>query len=79
MESLKDLVLFMAKSLVDHPDDVDVQEVPGPQTTVLVLKVNKDDLGKVIGREGKTAHAMRKIISAAGSKLNKRYHLDIFE
>ncbi len=77
--SLKDLVEFMAKSLVDNPDDVEVNEVIGEQTTVVELKVAKEDLGKVIGKQGKTAAAMRTIIRAAGTKLNKRYHLDIVE
>lgn len=79
MEGLKELVEYMAKSLVDHPENVEVDEVPGPQTTLLALKVDKEDLGKVIGKGGKTAGAMRTIIRAAGTKLNKRYHLDIVE
>ncbi len=79
MDGLKDLVIFMAKSLVDKPDSVAVDEVPGQQTILLALKVDKDDLGKVIGKQGKTAAAMRTIIRAAGTKLNRRYHLDIVE
>lgn len=79
MENLRDLVEFMAKSLVDKPDSVEVDEIPGQQTTLLALKVDKEDLGKVIGKQGKTAAAMRTIIRAAGTKLNKRYHLDIVE
>jgi predicted RNA-binding protein YlqC (UPF0109 family) len=79
MESLKELVEFMAKALVDKPDNVEVDEIPGQQTTLLALKVDKEDLGKVIGKQGKTAAAMRTIIRAAGTKLNKRYHLDIVE
>ncbi len=79
MDSLKALVEHMAKSLVDKPDNVNVEEIPGPQTTLLALKVDKEDLGKVIGKQGKTAAAMRTIIRAAGTKLNKRYHLDIIE
>ncbi|MBL7543840.1 MAG: KH domain-containing protein [Bdellovibrionaceae bacterium] len=79
MDSLKSLVEHMAKSLVDKPEMVDVEEIPGPQTTLLALKVDKEDLGKVIGKQGKTAAAMRTIIRAAGTKLNKRYHLDIIE
>ena len=79
MENLKELVEHMAKSLVDKPDNVVVAEVPGQQTTLLTLTVDKEDLGKVIGKQGKTAAAMRTIIRAAGTKLNKRYHLDIVE
>lgn len=79
MENLKELVEFMAKSLVDNPEKVAVDEVPGQQTTVLSLRVDKEDLGKVIGKQGKTAAAMRTIIRAAGTKLSKRYHLDIVE
>lgn len=79
MENLKELVEFMAKSLVDKPESVAVDEVPGQQTTVLSLRVDKEDLGKVIGKQGKTAAAMRTIIRAAGTKLSKRYHLDIVE
>jgi uncharacterized protein len=79
IENLRELVEFMAKSLVDKPESVEVDEIPGQQTTLLALKVDKDDLGKVIGKQGKTAAAMRTIIRAAGTKLNKRYHLDIVE
>ncbi len=79
MDNLKELVEHMAKSLVDKPENVSVNEIPGQQTTVLALSVDKEDLGKVIGKQGKTAAAMRVIIRAAGTKLNKRYHLDILE
>lgn len=79
MDNLKDLVVFMAKSLVDSPEKVEVDEVPGQQATMLALKVDKEDLGKVIGKQGKTAAAMRTIVRAAGTKINKRYHLDIVE
>jgi predicted RNA-binding protein YlqC (UPF0109 family) len=67
--SLRDLVEFMAKSLVDHPDEVDVNEVIGEQTTVVELKVSKEDLGKVIGKQGRTARSMRTILNAASTKL----------
>lgn len=77
--SLKDLVEFMAKSLVDHPDEVDVNEVVGEQTTVVELKVAKEDLGKVIGKQGRTARSMRTILNAASTKLNKRSVLEIVE
>jgi len=79
INSLKDLVEFMAKALVDLPDDVDVQEVQGEQTTVVELKVAKEDLGKVIGKQGRTARAMRTILNAASTKQKKRSVLEIIE
>lgn len=77
--SLKDLVEFMAKSLVDQPDEVEVTEIDGEQTTVVELKVAKNDLGKVIGKQGRTARSMRTILSAASTKLQKRSVLEIVE
>lgn len=77
--SLKDLVEFMAKSLVDKPDDVEVKEVVGEQTTVVELKVAREDLGKVIGKQGRTARSMRTILTAASTKLQKRSVLEIVE
>ncbi len=64
---------------MDKPEKVEVDEIPGQQTTLLAMKVDKGDLGKVSGKQGKTTAAMRTIIRAAGTKLNKRYHLDIVE
>lgn len=77
--SLRDLVEFMAKSLVDNPDQVEVNEVVGEQTTVVELKVAKEDLGKVIGKQGRTARSMRTILNAASTKLHKRSVLEIVE
>jgi uncharacterized protein len=77
--SLKSLVEYMAKSLVDKPDEVEVNEVVGEQTTVVELKVSKEDLGKVIGKQGRTARSMRTILNAASTKLNKRSVLEIVE
>ncbi len=77
--SLKDLVEFMAKSLVDSPEEVQVNEIAGEQTTVVELKVAKDDLGKVIGKQGRTARSMRTILNAASTKLHKRSVLEIVE
>jgi uncharacterized protein len=77
--SLKDLVDFMARSLVDQPDKVSVNEVTGEQTTVVELSVAKEDLGKVIGKQGRTAKSMRTILNAASTKLNKRSVLEIME
>lgn len=76
---LKEIVEFMVRSLVDHPEQVDVKEVVGEQTTVVELKVAKQDLGKVIGKQGKTARAMRTILTAASAKMNKRSVLEIVE
>ena len=77
--SLKDLVEFMAKSLVDKPDEVEVNEIVGEQTTVVELKVAKEDLGKVIGKQGRTARSLRTILGAASMKLQHRFGLDIVE
>ncbi|SFM45242.1 KH domain-containing protein [Thermodesulforhabdus norvegica] len=76
---LKELVEQMAKALVDHPERVQVSEIEGEQTSVIELKVAKEDLGKVIGKQGRTARAMRTILSAASTKLNKRAVLEIIE
>ena len=76
---MKDLVKYMAQALVDNPDEVDVAEVTGEQTSVIELRVAKEDLGKVIGKQGKTAKAMRTILSAASSKIRKRSVLEIIE
>lgn len=77
--SLKDLIEFVAKALVDNPDQVEVSEIAGEQTIVLELRVAKEDLGKVIGKQGRTVKAMRAILSAASSKLRKRADLEILE
>ena len=76
---LSDLIGHISKSLVDYPDQVNVTEVAGQQTTVLELRVAKSDLGKIIGKQGKTAHALRTILTAASSKLRKRSVLEIIE
>ena len=77
--TMKELIKYIAQALVDHPDKVDVSEVMGEQTSVIELRVTKEDLGKVIGKQGKTAKAMRTILSAASSKLHKRSVLEIIE
>ncbi len=76
---LKELVELIAKALVDHPDQVKVIEIEGEQTSVIELKVAKEDLGKVIGKQGRTARAIRTILSAASTKLRKRCVLEIIE
>lgn len=79
MSAMKDLLEEIAKALVDNPEDVRVTEVEGEQTTVLELRVRADDLGKVIGRQGRTARAIRTLLSAAGMKVQKRFVLEILE
>ncbi|MBI5062737.1 MAG: KH domain-containing protein [Desulfatitalea sp.] len=76
---MKDLVKSIAQALVDHPEQVSVTEIEGNQTSVLELKVAKDDLGKVIGKQGRTAQAIRTLLSAASAKLKKRSVLEIIE
>lgn len=76
---LKELVEFMARALVDSPELVKVSEIEGEQTSVLELRVAKEDLGKVIGKQGRTARAMRTILSAASTKIRKRAVLEIIE
>ena len=76
---MKALIEYIAKSLVDNPEEVQVSEVEREQTTVLELKVAKEDLGKVIGKQGRTARAMRTILSAASNKRKKRTVLEILE
>jgi predicted RNA-binding protein YlqC (UPF0109 family) len=76
---VKELVEAIAKALVDHPEQVQVKSVDGEQVTVLELRVHPEDLGKVIGRQGRTAKSMRTILGAAGMKLHKRLTLEILE
>lgn len=76
---MKTLIEDMAKALVDNPDQVNVVETPGAQSTVFELSVAPSDLGKVIGKEGRTAKAMRVILFAAGTKLKRRHLLEILE
>ena len=76
---MRELIYNIAKELLDQPDQVSVDEVEGNQTSVLELKVAKEDLGKVIGKKGRTARAMRTILSAASAKIKKRTVLEIIE
>jgi len=76
---MKELIGYIARALVDNPDQVSVSEVEGNQTSVLELKVAREDLGKVIGKQGRTARAMRTILSAASAKIKKRSVLEIIE
>lgn len=76
---MKELIAYIAKALVDKPESVVVNEIEGEQTSVIELKVAKEDLGKVIGKQGRTARAMRTILSASSTKINKRSVLEILE
>ena len=76
---MRDLIDFIARSLVDAPDAVEVQEFGDTEASIIKLKVSKDDLGKVIGKKGRTAKAMRTILSAAAQKQDKRTTLEIIE
>ena len=76
---MRELVELVAKALVDDPDGVEVREVAGERETVLRLSVSPDDLGKVIGRQGRTAKSIRTILAAAGSRARKRVVLEIVE
>ena len=76
---MKELVEAIAKALVDNPDQVQVRAIEGEQVTVFELRVHASDLGKVIGRKGRTAEAIRTILSAVGMKLRKRLTLEILE
>jgi predicted RNA-binding protein YlqC (UPF0109 family) len=77
--AMKELVNYIAKSLVDDQDKVEVTEIVGEQTSVIELRVAKEDLGKVIGKQGRTAKAIRTILSAASAKIHKRAVLEIIE
>ena len=76
---MRELVSEIAKALVDSPDEVSVNEVQGEQVTVLELRVAPSDLGKVIGKQGRTARSIRTLLGAAGMKLNRRFTLEILE
>ncbi|MFB3906660.1 MAG: KH domain-containing protein [Acidobacteriota bacterium] len=76
---MKELIEMIAKALVDNPNQVSVTEVEGEQTTVLELRVAQSDLGKVIGKQGRTARAIRTLLGASGMKLKKRFVLEILE
>ncbi len=76
---LRELVLFLARSLVEHPDQVSVEEIEEADATVFELKVAESDLGRVIGRQGRTAKALRTVLSAASAKMRRRAILEIIE
>ncbi|MBW1673931.1 MAG: KH domain-containing protein [Deltaproteobacteria bacterium] len=76
---MKELIEYIAKSLVDKPEEVSVTELEGEQTSVIELKVAKEDMGKIIGKQGRTAMAIRTILGAASAKMKKRSVLEILE
>lgn len=76
---LVDLVSLIARALVDHPDQVEVQEVPGDRIPRIELSVAREDIGKVIGKDGRTAQSIRTLLAAAASKTGRRAHLDIVD
>jgi predicted RNA-binding protein YlqC (UPF0109 family) len=76
---MKELIEYIAKSLVDRPEEVSVRETDGEKTAIIELRVAKEDLGKVIGKMGKTARSMRTILNAAATKIGKRCVLEILE
>ncbi|NIU82525.1 MAG: KH domain-containing protein [Candidatus Thorarchaeota archaeon] len=76
---MKELVEFMAKSLVDNPQQVEVTEIAGRDTSVIELKVAKEDIGKIIGKKGRNAQAMRTLLNAASAKFRKRVVLEIID
>ena len=78
-DNMKDLIEYIAKALVDQPDQVRVSEVEGEKTSVIELTVAKEDLGKVIGKQGRTASAIRTLLAAASGKLKKRTVLEIID
>lgn len=77
--SMKDLVEYIAKALVDEVERIEISEIAGNQTNIIELKVAKTDIGKVIGRQGRTADAIRTILNCAAAKLSKRYILQIID
>ena len=77
--SLKDLIATIAEALVDEPESVDVSEIDGDHNSVIELRVAKNDIGKVIGKDGRTAQSIRTVLTAASTKLGRRAHLDIVD
>jgi predicted RNA-binding protein YlqC (UPF0109 family) len=76
---MKDLIIKIVKSLVDNPEQVQITEVEGSQTIILELRVDKSDMGRIIGKQGRTANAIRAILNAASGKAGRRYVLEIVE
>ncbi len=76
---MKELIETLCKALVDNPDDVKVTQIDGEQTSIMELRVHQSDIGKVIGKQGRTAQAIRTILAAAGMKQKRRFSLEIME
>ena len=76
---MKELIHYIAAALVDHPDQIQIKETEEDETIIIELTVAKEDLGKVIGKQGRTARAMRSLFSAAAGRVNKRSRLEIME
>ena len=76
---MKELIEMIAKALVDNPDNVQISQIDGEQSSIIELKVAPEDIGKVIGKEGRTAQAIRTILGAVGMKLRKRFNFEIIE
>ena len=76
---MKDLVLYLAKSLVNHPDEVEVKEIQGETAAIIELRVAKDDLGRIIGKQGRTAKSIRTLLNAVASRTNRKVVLEIVE
>jgi len=76
---MKEFIAYIAKNLVQHPDDVEVNEVGGSQTIILELKVNKEDMGKVIGRQGKTINALRALVTSVAARNGLRVNLEVLD
>ena len=76
---MKDLVLYLAKSLVNQPDEVEVKEIQGETAAILELRVAKDDLGRIIGKQGRTAKSIRTLLNAVASRTNRKVVLEIVE
>lgn len=77
--AFQSLIETIARSLVEYPDEVEVAEIDGEHNTIIELRVAREDLGKVIGRDGRTAQSMRTLLTAASSKVGRRAHLDIID
>lgn len=76
---MKDLVLYLAKSLVNHPEEVEVKEIQGETAAILELRVAKEDLGRIIGKQGRTAKSIRTLLNAVASRTNRKIVLEIIE
>ncbi len=76
---MKELVLYLAKALVNHPDEVEVKEIQGETAAILELRVAKDDLGRIIGKQGRTAKSIRTLLNAIASRTNRKIVLEIVE